>query len=130
MTPKEVPNPSVKYFYGSSHDASSTAHLYGAVHGIPPQHEIPGFQRITIIKFFPHANGNYNPGQCWGYEGCVLPGGRIIIGRWFDARSESAMHVMSGPFVFWNVDESEAEVPIDGKKALEFFELMKSCGHC
>ncbi|QSZ35260.1 hypothetical protein DSL72_008129 [Monilinia vaccinii-corymbosi] len=128
---KEIPSPpGVKYFYGSSHDSSTTAHFYGAVHGIPPQHGIPGFQRVTIMKFFPDEMGNYDPGQSWGYEGCVLPGGRIIIGRWFDARSDSDIDVMSGPFVFWNVDESEADDPIDGKEALEFFELMKSCGYC
>ncbi|ESZ96283.1 hypothetical protein SBOR_3338 [Sclerotinia borealis F-4128] len=127
---KEIPNPGVKYFHGSSRDSSTTAHFYGAVHGIPLQHGIPGFQRITIMKFFPDENGNFDRGQSWGYEGCVLPGGRIIIGRWFDARSDSDMDdVMSGPFVFWNVDESEAVEPIDGKEALEFFELMKLHGH-
>ncbi|KAB8302162.1 hypothetical protein EYC80_005609 [Monilinia laxa] len=127
--PVEVPNPGLKYFYGSSNDSSSTAHFYGAVHAIPPQGGIPGFQRVCIMKFFPDENGNFDAGQCWGYEGCVLPGGRIILGRWFDARSDSAVNVMSGPFVFWNVDESEAEDPIDGKEALEFYELMKSYGH-
>ncbi|KAJ8069790.1 hypothetical protein OCU04_000206 [Sclerotinia nivalis] len=128
--PKENPNPGVKYFYGSSRDSVSTAHLYGAVHGIPLQHGIPGFQRITIIKFFPDKNGDYDRGQSWGYEGCVLPGGRIIVGRWFDALSNSHRDVMSGPFVFWNVDESDAHEPIDGKEALEFFHLMKLYGHC
>lgn len=128
--PKDNANPGVKYFYGSSHDSSSNAHLYGAVHGIPPQHGIPGFQRMTVIKFFPDEIGNYDPTQAWGYEGCVLPGGRIVIGRWFDARSSSDQDVMSGPFIFWNVDQSEADAPIDGKKALEFFKLMKLHGHC
>ncbi|KAA8577057.1 hypothetical protein EYC84_007068 [Monilinia fructicola] len=110
---KEIPNPGLKYFYGSSKDSSSTAHFYGAVHAIPPQSGIPGFQRV-------------NAGAT---KVCVLPGGRVILGRWFDARPDSVVNVMSGPFVFWNVDESEAEVPIDGKEALEFYELMMSYGH-
>ncbi|TGO31904.1 hypothetical protein BHYA_0383g00040 [Botrytis hyacinthi] len=128
--PRENPNPGVKYFYGSSHDSSSTAHFYGAVHGIPPQHGIPGFQRITIMKFFPDQNGFHDPGQSWGYEGCVLPGGRIIVGRWFDAQSHSSKNVMSGPFVFWNTDESDAAEPIDGKEALKFLNLLKLYNHC
>ncbi|TEY36652.1 hypothetical protein BOTCAL_0545g00040 [Botryotinia calthae] len=128
--PKENPNPGVEYFYGSSHDSSSTAHFYGAVHGIPPQHGIPGFQRITIMKFFPDQNGFHDPEQSWGYEGCVLPGGRIIVGRWFDAQSRSSRDVMSGPFVFWNTDESDATEPIDGKEALKFFILLKRYNHC
>ncbi|TGO20327.1 hypothetical protein BPAE_0309g00040 [Botrytis paeoniae] len=128
--PKENPKPGVEYFYGSSHDSFSTAHFYGAVHGIPPQHGIPGFQRITIMKFFPDQNGFHDPGQSWGYEGCVLPGGRIIVGRWFDAQSHSSRDVMSGPFVFWNTDESDATEPIDGKEALKFLDLLKQYNHC
>ncbi|KAF7959187.1 hypothetical protein EAE96_002702 [Botrytis aclada] len=128
--PKENPNPGVEYFYGSSHDSSSTAHFYGAVHGIPPQHGIPGFQRITIMKFFPDQDGHHDPGQSWGYEGCVLPGGRIIVGRWFDAKSRSSRDVMSGPFVFWNTDESDAAEPIDGKEALKFLDFLKLYKHC
>ncbi|KAF7894650.1 uncharacterized protein EAF01_010100 [Botrytis porri] len=128
--PKENPNPGVEYFYGSSHDSSSTAHFYGAVHGIPPQHGISGFQRITIMKFFPDQNGFHDPGQSWGYEGCVLPGGRIIVGRWFDAQSRSSRDVMSGPFVFWNTDKSYATEPIDGKEALKFFDHLKRYNHC
>lgn len=96
---------------------------------MPPQHGIPGFQRITIIKFFPEEDGSFDRDQAWGYEGCVLPGGRIIIGRWFHANSDlNDEDIMSGPFIFWNVDKSEAF--IDGEQALSFFNLMRTNGYC
>ncbi|KAM3086817.1 hypothetical protein ACMFMF_000755 [Clarireedia jacksonii] len=120
---KEIPSPGVKYFYGSSQD-SREAHFYGVVHGIPTQHGIPGFQRVTMMKFFPDHNGHYDPGQVWAYEGCVLPGGSIIVGRWWDATAEAGSDVFSGPFVFWNVESSEADMPMDGEDALHFLKMM------
>lgn len=34
----------------------------------------------------------------FGYEGVMLPGGRIMMGRWIDMREPS----ITGPFIFWD----------------------------
>lgn len=116
--------PEVEHFYGSAIDGK-TSHFYGRVHAIPPQQGVYGFQRVTMMKFFPDGNGNYDFNQVWAYEGCMLPGGRIIVGRWWAPRDE-LLNVNAasfcGPFVFWNVDSSAAPVPITGEEALEFLE--------
>ena len=42
-------------------------------------------------------------GGCWAYEGVVLPGGMIMLGRWWSPLDETKRCM--GPFVFWNVDK-------------------------
>ena len=41
--------------------------------------------------------------DCWAYEGVVLPGGMIMLGRWWSPLDETRRCM--GPFVFWNVDK-------------------------
>lgn len=118
----------MKSFFGSCQDDDKDAHFFGRMHAIPPQGGIPGFQRITFLKFF-HWDGEYNPDSIWAYEGCVLPGNQIIVGRWWWISGRGGISeddVPSGPFMFWNVDESEADPPLDMKDAMEFYEQMKS----
>jgi hypothetical protein len=112
----------LKAFYGTSRGDRS-AHFYGRIHGLPEQQGIPGFQRISMIKFYPLDGGEYDPSQVWAYEGCVLPGGRIIVGRWWDltANRDKPCEIFGGPFIWWNVDKSAAEPPINSEEALEFF---------
>jgi hypothetical protein len=112
-------------FYGTSRGASQPSHFYGRIHGLPEQQGIPGFQRISLIKFFP-LDGEYDPGQVWAYEGCVLPGGRIIVGRWWDLTADprNPVGIFGGPFIWWNVDKSAAEPPISSEEALEFLDSI------
>lgn len=42
---------------------------------------------------------------CWAYEGVVLPGGMIILGRWWSPMDDSGEKRCMGPFIFWNVDK-------------------------
>ena len=42
---------------------------------------------------------------CWAYEGVVLPGGMIMLGRWWSPMDDTGLKRCMGPFVFWNVDE-------------------------
>ena len=73
-----------------------------------------------MMQFYT-TNGEYDPTEAWGYEGCVLPGGNIIVGRWWDANENvDSVDVYSGPFMFWNVDRSTAEPPIEEDEALNF----------
>jgi hypothetical protein len=36
-----------------------------------------------------------------GYEGVILPGARIMLGRWMDLKNMDASG--RGPFIFWDV---------------------------
>ena len=55
----------------------------GWLNPLPPQNDIPGWQRMTMMKYFVDDNGEYDKDALWAYEGVVLPGGKIILGRWW-----------------------------------------------
>ncbi|KAL9131244.1 MAG: hypothetical protein Q9217_000786 [Psora testacea] len=46
--------------------------------------------------------------HCWCYEGVALPGGKIILGRWWQPLEEGNEQRNMGPFIFWNVPDNEA----------------------
>ena len=151
----------------------------GILHPLPPQDGIPGWQRITMLKYydmdtddsagshsplssehtgssksagssangsssssttsshspkssisstmsstnstdlppsptFTPINGNFPThnslqdvdldNSCWAYEGVVLPGGKIILGRWWSLLQDEEDFTCMGPFIFWEVD--------------------------
>ncbi|MCJ1269711.1 hypothetical protein MMC22_009603 [Lobaria immixta] len=39
----------------------------------------------------------------WAYEGVVLPGGMMILGRWWSPMDDRTERLSIGPFIFWNV---------------------------
>lgn len=39
----------------------------------------------------------------FGYEGIMLPGGRIILGQWIDMARVDEDQCSRGPFIFWDV---------------------------
>lgn len=144
-------------FSGVGNDAEPF-HCSGILHPLPPQHEIPGWYRISMMKYFdplaqpdtmppqsdstwapfhsPPSEGNapyvpyvpYKPSEpagedynvsdmwqvdddaqvnagCWAYEGVVLPGGMIMLGRWWSPMDDTGLKRCMGPFIFWNVDK-------------------------
>ncbi len=44
---------------------------------------------------------------CWAYEGVVLPGGMIMLGRWWSPMDDTGLKRCMGPFIFWNVDKDD-----------------------
>lgn len=79
----------------------------GYTYPLPAQHGVPGWQRIVMMKYFLDDNGNYEEEAIWAYEGVVLPGGQLIVGRWWAPDDNvSQEKVYSGPFIFWNIDPS------------------------
>lgn len=44
--------------------------------------------------------------SCWAYEGVVLPGGMIMLGRWWSPTDETVDRLGTGPFIFWNVEDN------------------------
>ena len=140
-------------FSGSGNDAEHFD-CSGILHPLPPQAEIPGWYRISMMKYFdpltqpnsmppqtgstwasvqsppseadapdmPYepAGAGYNVGDkyqidddaeintgCWAYEGVVLPGGMIMLGRWWSPMDDTGSKRCMGPFIFWNVDKDE-----------------------
>jgi hypothetical protein len=121
---KEIKTPQVKQFWGTCRGKSG--HFFGRIHAMTPQQDIHGFQRLTMIKCYTKMeNGQeeYDPNQVWAFEGCVLPGARIVVGRWWDSLSDpNVVTTLSGPFLWWNVDRSAANVPIRKEEAFEFLD--------
>lgn len=81
---------------------------------------------MTMMKYYMDRNGAMDMASLWAYEGIVLPGGMIIIGRWWHPvpgepqdvsvyHDHCCIHVLTidqeytGPFILWNVDSSFAE---------------------
>lgn len=81
----------------------------GFLNEMPPQNGIPGWQRLTMMKYYVDDFGAVDEGALWAYEGVVLPGGMIILGRWWNPNpnipNQTATQY-SGPFILWNVDDN------------------------
>lgn len=120
--------PEIKQFWGTSRGAKH-GHFFGRIHAMVPQAGIHGFQRLTMMKFYTKIENDeqvYDPTQIWAYECCVLPGGRIIIGRWWDAGTDPADdRINSGPFIWWNIDRSAATRPISKNEAFDFLDSFQ-----
>lgn len=123
---REKVTPEYKDFFGLV-KAKTEYHLYGRMHSLPPQAGIPGWQRVTMMKEMPDPeNKIYGPGftQLWAYEGVVVPGGQIILGRWWSPfRDDAAGNSYCGPFIFWQVS-SEVEKN-NTLVALDFLNTVK-----
>jgi hypothetical protein len=118
--PRSPRKPKFLSLYGVAQDGKK-AYLYGRIHALPQQQGIHGFQRIVVKKFFLDANGNYNGNDVYYYEGCVLPGGKIIVGRWWNAfQDPNSPSTMSGPFMWWSVGYNASIEPNDPDEILEF----------
>ncbi|KAH6719263.1 hypothetical protein BKA61DRAFT_543704 [Leptodontidium sp. MPI-SDFR-AT-0119] len=120
--------PGVKQFWGSCR-GSQRGHVYGRVHALTTQQGFHGFQRLTMMKYYTKqdANGHdiYDPFQAWCYEGCVLPGGRLIVGRWWSALGDpNSSTTNSGPFLWWNTHRS-GEEEIKEHEALDFMSMFE-----
>lgn len=71
------------FFSGKGTDIDDKFSTVGWLNPLPPQEGIPGWMRITFMKHFMGDLGHGDHDNLWGYEGVVLPGGRIIVGRWW-----------------------------------------------
>ena len=88
-------------FQGST-DGRELDVFQGVLHDLPDQSGMPGFQRVTFVSHDSFSGDladleipNY---EC--HEGVVLPGGHMIIGRWFYEWYPGEAK-MSGPFIMW-----------------------------
>lgn len=75
-------------FVGQGEDLEDEFNAIGWLNPLPPQAGISGWQRITFMKHFIDDFDQMDQVELdnlWAYEGVVLPGGRIILGRWWFA---------------------------------------------
>lgn len=96
---------------GWGHDYDDDFYSLGWLNPLPEQGGIPGWQRITLMKhFLDEFEQEIEEDNLWAYEGVVLPGGRIILGRWWYATDEVDFdNDYNGPFILWAVDEPDLE---------------------
>ena len=120
-----VDDPTLKnlQFVGRGEDLDDDFNAIGWLNSLPPQAGIPGWQRITFMKHFMDDFDQVDQDNLWAYEGVVLPGGRIILGRWWYASDQVNLNVRdvrpilfrsfstnrlqndyNGPFILWAVD--------------------------
>ncbi|KAJ9647878.1 hypothetical protein H2199_001654 [Coniosporium tulheliwenetii] len=107
-----IGDPRSIYFNGDGYD-DEDFYSAGWLNPLPWQNDIPGWQRMTMMKFFFDSQGRPDEEALWAYEGVVLPGGQIMVGRWWspDDTALTSKNMYSGPFVFWNVDRSVYGIP-------------------
>jgi hypothetical protein len=98
-------------FKGEGEDGNEKFQASGYFNPLPPQHGVPGWHRMTMMKYWRDEHGDMDASSLWAYEGVVLPGGMIMLGRWWHP-SGGDEGEYSGPFIFWNVD---ASMPADGE---------------
>lgn len=80
---------------GYGEDGDDFFYMTGWLNPLPDQCGIPGWQRITLMKHFQEELDLTDSENHWAYEGVVLPGGRIILGRWWYASDEVDFDVSS-----------------------------------
>ena len=90
-------------FDGQGTDNDEDFYMEGWLNPLPPQQGIPGWQRVTMMKYFVENNGNIDMAALWAYEGIMLPGGKIMIGRWWCPTDGVGPRMYSGPFILWNI---------------------------
>jgi hypothetical protein len=91
------------HFTGHGNDDAEDFEMEGWLNPLPPQNGIPGWQRVTMMKFFREQDDTIDMGALWAYEGIMIPGGKIMIGRWWCPTDGTGPDMYSGPFILWNV---------------------------
>lgn len=72
---------------------------------LPSQNGIPGWQRLTMMKYWMDEDNNIDFMTLWAYEGVMLPGGRVIVGRWWSPDEvANTDEQYSGPCLMWNTN--------------------------
>ncbi|KAK5007161.1 hypothetical protein LTR28_005618 [Elasticomyces elasticus] len=93
-------------FAGDGNDMQEDFFASGWLNPLPSQQGIPGWQRMTMMKYYQDVDGYVDQDALWAYEGVVLPGGQVMLGRWWSPGEGTGEDQYSGPFIFWNVDGS------------------------
>ncbi|QIX02149.1 hypothetical protein AMS68_007666 [Peltaster fructicola] len=99
----EADNTNSIRFKGDGDDQMDNFLASGWLKSLPSQMGVPGWKHMTMMKYYVEPDtGVINDGNLWAYSGIVLPGSKIIIGRWW--RADGSEDEDSGPFILWCVD--------------------------
>lgn len=93
-------------FFGAGDDSDEQFRCEGFLNTLPLQHGIPGWKRMTMMKYYYDDQGYIDMQALWAYEGVMLPGGKIMVGRWWCPSDGTGSDMYSGPFILWNVDDA------------------------
>lgn len=103
-------------FSGEGTDAGGPVFYDGWINPLPPQEGVPGWQRMTMMKYQAlDEEGTIDFESLYAYEGIVLPGGQILVGRWWSPHSEYGEDMYSGPFIMWCVDDEDDKIAAAAK---------------
>ncbi|KAK3110233.1 hypothetical protein LTR53_015673, partial [Teratosphaeriaceae sp. CCFEE 6253] len=92
-------------FRGAGSDVAEDFCAQGWLNALPAQQGVPGWRRMTMMKYFEDPDsGVVDEEALWAYEGVVLPGGEMMLGRWWSPGDGTGEEQYSGPFVLWCVD--------------------------
>ena len=91
------------HFVGQGFDDVEHFEMEGWLNPLPPQNGIPGWKRVTMMKFFRESDDTIDMEALWAYEGIMIPGGKIMIGRWWCPTDGTGPQMYSGPFILWKV---------------------------
>lgn len=94
-------------FGGNGTDQKDNFSANGWLNSLPSQMGVPGWQRLTMMKYYKNKDTDViDDNSLWAYEGVVLPGGKIIVGRWWRAgvHDDDEDEFYSGPFILWCID--------------------------
>ncbi|KAF2761678.1 hypothetical protein EJ05DRAFT_181587 [Pseudovirgaria hyperparasitica] len=106
---RSVPSINGLYFQGRGTDDEEFLSA-GWLNQLPTQQGIPGWKRMTMMKYYRcEDTGAVDVDALWAYEGIVLPGNKIILGRWWAPGSDLDGQSYSGPFILWNVAPPKSE---------------------
>jgi hypothetical protein len=111
LAPPTRSNPPPRFYFEGVGFDDEKFYMAGFTYPLPAQQGVPGWHRIVMMKYFMDEDtGSYEHDALWAYEGIILPGGQLIVGRWWAPEDpvDAATHdnVYSGPFIFWNIDAS------------------------
>lgn len=114
--------PSFQRFFGIGQDNGDAYYLVGTVHPIADMSGISGWKRISFVKSLPNRDER---STYWAYEGIVIPGGEIMMGRWWNplAGDIGDGGTYCGCWAFWNTDDLD-HVPVDIEVAVAFLNDM------
>lgn len=98
----ELPIP-YKRFFGIGQDGGTKYWLVGTIHAVANLSSVPGWKRISFVKCLPYQDWN---ATYWAYEGICIPGGEIMMGRWWNPVAPPLADGgrYSGCWAFWNND--------------------------
>ncbi|KAF2094571.1 hypothetical protein NA57DRAFT_60599 [Rhizodiscina lignyota] len=107
---RRSPSPSKKAFYFEADgiDEDEPFRSKGWLNPLPSQYGIPGWQRMTMMKYFEEPDGSPAMDSLWAYEGVVIPGGKVIVGRWWSVSGLPInQNQYCGPFILWAIPRDD-----------------------